>query len=266
MKHIIKIGIIGVGNMGASLAEALKLKGGYDIYLYDKDLRRLKKARGLHLCKTAKELVDQVSISVLAVKPNDFKPLLETLKPCLENKKHLVITLAAGIRTSVIESFLKKARVARVMPNIAARVGRSFSLICRGKRADNKDIRRVEDIFSSVGEVLVTKERFIDKGTAVSGSGPGYVFYFMEYLYNAARSMGFSEKEAKRMVVCVVSGSAELARVSGNGFCSLMKKVASPKGTTEAAFRVLNKKGMGSILQDAVEAAYKRAKEISKGR
>ena len=151
----------------------------------------------------------------------------------------------------------------RAMPNICAKVGESVSFLCKGRYVTAQDLKVSRMLFSSVGEVFLTNERLLDRVTSVSGSGPGYIYYFMDCMYRKARDLQFRHEEAKRMIIHTFLGAARLACVSGKDFNTLLGEVASAKGTTQAALNVFRKKRFSKTISSGMDAALRRAREIS---
>lgn len=273
-KRLCKIGIIGFGNMGSSIAERIKSK--YDVFVFDKDKSKTKNISGIGVCANIRDLINMVDTLILAVKPQDFDGLLEEIKAHTKDK--LIISIAAGITTKYIEKILGVARVIRVMPNIGAIVGQSISYICKGKFAKEKDLKLSIKLFNLIGYTFIFSENLMNAATAVGGSGPGfwgYLFdkkpghewdeyksnYFIPELTSAAKSVGFDEKTARLTADLVSSGSSVTANLLHITPGELTKKVASKGGTTEAGIEVLQN---GGTLTEAVKAALKRAEELSR--
>jgi pyrroline-5-carboxylate reductase len=266
MRKKTTVGIIGWGNMGAALGTALADRKRWRVVVYDKDKRKASLARKVSVSKNINHLLHNSEVVVLAVKPQDMEQLLVAVKAAVLKNNPLVITIAAGIPTVFYESRIKGLRIMRVMPNLAAKVRESISFISRGSYCSANDVKLAKDIFSAVGEVILVSEEFMDKVTSITGSGPGFVFYFMNAIYQAALSLGFNDSEARQMTLQTFWGATKLAKTAQKDFAALVTSVASPKGTTEAGLNIFKKKKLDVIIADAVRRAYKRAKEISKQR
>ena len=264
MSRKIEIGIIGFGNMGHSCAAALKAGNQYKIFIYDKDKKKTQKVKGFYLLQSTPQLIAAAGIVILAIKPQDIGEFLTQNKEHLLKKKPLIISIAAGISTSRLEKSLENLRVVRAMPNLAARVKKSISFLSGGKFAKKSDLEIAKKIFSCVGEVVVIKEKYLDKVTGVSGSGPGYVFYFMESMYQGALKLGFTKNNAKKMIIQTFLGAAKLAEEPGEEFKSLIAGVASQKGTTEAALKVFTALKVDKAIVKGMESACQRAGKISR--
>lgn len=274
-----RIGIIGFGNMGSCLGERLKSKEG-QILAFDKDAQKTKNLRGINLAKNSAQLVDKVDIVILAVKPQDFSVMLEEIKAKAKGK--LIISIAAGITTGYIEKVLGEVRVVRTMPNMPARIGRGMTCICKGKYATNEDLSLCRELFEKLGVTLILDEDMINEATAVSGSGPGYVFDWIDakkidinseasierfreeftvLFTGAAVGIGFMPKDAEKLAKATVYGSIALLKQSKVSAQELREQISSKGGTTGSALEVLHS---GGGLDEAVKAALKRARELSK--
>jgi len=263
MNRKIKVGIIGFGNMGGSCASALNERNQYKVFIYDAERRKRRKAKSFSVTKDIAQLIAAAEIVILAIKPQNIGNFLAQNKEGLLKRKPLLVSVAAGISASWLQGHLKGIRIIRVMPNLAAKVGESLSFISKGKNAKKSDLAKVERIFSCIGEVIVVEEKYLDKVTGISGSGPGYVFYFMESMYQGALKLGFTKKEAKRMITQTFLGASKLAKASKEEFKTLIKEVASKKGTTEAALKVFKKKKVDKAIIQGMDNACRKSREIS---
>ncbi|HLF17432.1 MAG TPA: pyrroline-5-carboxylate reductase [Candidatus Omnitrophota bacterium] len=259
-----RIGIIGGGNMGSAIISGIRKK--YALRVCEKDAKRraFLKDKFRLSAQDLKTVVESSNVLILAVKPQDFDAILGETKRYI-SKRHLVISIAAGITTRYIEKRLGKGvRVMRTMPNLPAQVGMGMTGICKGKNATRQDAQVTEKLFQRIGFTIHTDEKFMDAVTAVSGSGPAYVFYFVESFVKAAQRLGFSQKVATGLIMQTLRGSLNLLVASNDDAATLRQKVTSKKGTTEAALKVFQKKDYQVIFSDALKAARKRAKELSK--
>lgn len=268
------IGIIGFGNMGSPIAQ--RIKSQYKTYVFDKDRNRTLGLSGLEVAKDNIDLIKAVDTVILAVKPQDFEEVLSEIKAFIKNK--LIISIAAGITTKYIERRLGKIRIIRVMPNLPAKIKKGTTWLCKGKYASHNDLAFAQKLFTYLGKTFKIKENLMNAATAISGSGPGFLFYelrnrpkkewrvycshyFIPELINAARQVGFSQRLASPSAIATVEGSLALLRQSKLTPQKLCAQVVSKKGTTEAGLKVLHK---GGTLDEAVEAAVKRALELLK--
>ncbi len=260
-----KIGIIGCGNMGEALIRGMMGGGFSPKAIFASDIRKerlnyIKKKAKVNIFSDGKKIAEKCSVIIIAVKPKDIKEILEKIRNFL-NKKKTLISIAAGISTKFIEKIVgKEIPVIRVMPNTPALVGKGVSAISKGKYAKRNHISIAKTIMKSVGSVFEIKENLMDKVTAISGSGPAYLFYFTEGLIKAAKEFGIPEDFALKTIF----GSAKLLEETGEKPEILRKKVTSPGGTTEAAIGWLEKKNWKKILTQAIKKAKEKSKKLGK--
>ena len=271
-----KIGIIGFGNMGQAIAERISLK--YRVWVFEKDASKTKGLTGITVVSDILQLIKQSQAIILAIKPQDFEPVMAEIKNNLQER--IVISIAAGITTEYIQKVLGQVRVVRVMPNLAVKVGQSTTSICKGAFATGRDLKFVARLFKYLGKVFIFPEERMDAATAISGSGPAYIFYDLEInklnplkipkefmneyikkLKNAAIELGFKPKIALSLSIDTAASSVGLLVRTGNSPAQLRKMITSPGGTTEAALKVIANKGSWS---EAALAAKMRAQELSK--
>lgn len=260
-----KIGIIGCGNMGEAIVSALSPKVG--LIVYDTDSSKIQKIVKKYKARRAsdtRELILYSDIVIIAVKPQDIEKPLREIKVNNKKKNLLVISIAAGIPTSFIEERVGSLPVIRVMPNLAAKVKRSVSVLCKGRFAKEVHLKRGLKIFSELGECILLKERYLDLVTAVSGSGPGYIYYFLSCLQEAGSKLGFSPEVSRKLVLETAKGAIALVSENKDDFSLWVKRVASPGGTTQAALNYLKKRKFSFLITQALNQAYKRAKELAR--
>jgi pyrroline-5-carboxylate reductase len=264
----LKIGVVGAGNMGQALVGGLVEKSVYpqNISVFDVDKKKLdmtRKQSHVKIAKTSRQCVSLSDVVILAVKPQILPQVAEDIATSLQPGA-LVISIAAGIPISKLESFFKKpVPIVRAMPNMPALAGAGMSAFSLGKHATGKHKKIAESILSSFGEAELVSEKLLDLVTAVSGSGPAYFFLLAEKMIESAYEMGMKVDVAKKLVYQTAFGSGKVLIENGMDPEDLIAKVASKGGTTEAALKIFQKQGFGKIVQDAVKAANKRAKEIS---
>lgn len=249
------IGIIGSGNMGKAIALGMKQK----TLISDADPRRLrfKKKKGICLAKDNIDLTRRSKVIILAVKPQHITAVLREIRPYIA--KRLVISIAAGVDTALIEGVLGKVRVVRVMPNMPALAGKGISAITKGRFASRKDLNITRRIFLNLGKVVEVRETLMDTVTAVSGSGPAYYFLFTETLKRAGQAGGLKASLAEELARATFIGAAECAGATDISMRDFVNKVASKGGTTEAALRIFRQKGLEGIVRQAVKAARNRS-------
>ncbi|MDE2222492.1 MAG: pyrroline-5-carboxylate reductase [Candidatus Omnitrophica bacterium] len=258
------IGIIGGGNMGEAL-----IKGLYKdnrLMVVEASAQRagyLKKKYRLSIGDTD-TTVKEAGVLILAVKPQDMSGVLESIKACTWGKP--IISIAAGLTTKFFEKHFpgRKISVIRCMPNMPAMIGEGITGICAGKYASAADVKTAQRILQTIGQTVIVKESMMDALTAVSGSGPAYVFLLVEQWVAAARKLGFKEAEAKQLVYRTLIGSAHLLEKSEFDAATLRVKVTSKGGTTQAAIDVFFKGKLDRLVEAALAAAKKRAGELAK--
>lgn len=258
------IGIIGGGNMGTAILS--RVAKGNKIFVCEKDAKRShllrKKYKAVLLDVPA--LVSAAQVILVAVKPQDMDSVLAEIKPALRKNK-LVISIAAGITTSFLEKRLGKgAKVIRTMPNMPAQIGEGMTAITKGKFATSADVHTAESIFKAVGETVVVKEALMDAVTAVSGSGPAYIFLLAECFWEAAYKLGLDMDLTCKLVRATWKGSVDQMLLAGEGPDQLRARVTSKGGTTQAAIEVFEKHHIRDIFVEALTAARNRAGELAK--
>jgi len=269
-----KLGFIGGGNMAEALARGLierKVFRGTELIVSDVDAaRRAKIKRSLKVEAVADNLqvLRSASAILLAVKPQTIDQVLEELASAIapNGKGHLFISIAAGITIQRICGFIgSRARVIRVMPNAPAMVGEGMAAMVRSGAASRNDEAFALRIFRAVGDAITLKdEGLLDAVTAVSGSGPAYVYLFAKAAADAAVNEGIPRELATRMVLQTIHGAEQVMRTSSQTASELIRIVASPGGTTEAALRRFAEAGFSDIVARAVHAAAERSRELGR--
>lgn len=267
------IGFIGFGRMGGALANgafnAKVLKPAQTI-AYDPEpaIKSSLKKSSVRAASQPLEVVEKADIVFLCMKPQGMReavlPLSLQAAPG-SLKKKCFVSIAAGITIGRLESWLGDGvAVFRVMPNTPALLGAGMSAISRGRFGTSLQEKRVKQILSSVGEVVSVSEKWMDAVTAVSGSGPAYVFYLAEAMIAGAERLGISKDVARMLVHQTVHGAGLMLLNRPEAAEELRRQVTSPGGTTAAAVAFFDKKNFKTIVQQAVVAAAKRSAELSK--
>ncbi len=262
----VRLGVIGLGNMGSAIVRGLD--GREDVELFgldaDKDkMQALSEETSLTAATSLFELLEDAEYLVVAVKPNQVPGLLKEactrLRPA-----HVVISIAAGITLEQLKNCVSGVcPVVRVMPNTPAMVRSGVFAMCVDDPMLKDDHKAfVGELFTPLGEVHQLSDGLFDSFTAVVGSGPAYVFYFMEALMEAAVTLGFTRDMADKMVKGLFKGSTALARESEHHVSILREMVSSPAGTTIAALNHLDRTAVRGAIIDAVRAACERSKEM----
>ena len=266
-----KLGVIGAGKIGSAI-----LRGAIGAGLFRKEqamasdvsesLRQsTAKELGIEVTPSNGELCDFADVVILAVKPQIVDTVLKEVAKKLGRTK-LLVSVAAGVPLPRLEGHLVKgARVVRVMPNITCVVGAGASCYSGGTHATAKDLERVGLILSSFGIALPLEEKYLDAVTGLSGSGPAYVFLFLEALADGGVQVGLSRDVALKLALQTVYGSAKMALESRKHLGELRDEVTSPGGTTIAGLYALEKGKLRGTVMDAVASATRRSQELGKG-
>lgn len=262
-------GFIGCGNFAQALvAGAVKSKAvsGKRVFISTRSFSRTKKIAKTLRVQAVKDnvsLVKKCQVVFIATKPQDIKPVLEEISQWVTEGK-TVVSLAAGVPSRVLTKyFSSKVGLMRVMGNIPAQVQRGvFGSFVARKSRHEKD---VEKFLSKIGVVIkVSKENQIDAITAAAGSGPGFIYLYMEAYQQWLQGKGFTVSQARTITVDTFAGATRLLRKSGQKISSTREKVTSKRGTTEAGIKSLRKSGVVSKLKASLSAAFRRSQEISK--
>lgn len=228
----------------------------------DARLRLVRERWGVRVTRDPAEL-RAADVVLLACKPADVAPALAALAPATRPGQ-VVISAAAGVTTALVERLLPAPLpVVRAMPNTSSRVRQSATALAAGRWASPEDLALAAAVFAPVGKVVVVPEEQMDAVTAVSGSGPAYVYLLMEALREAARAVGLPGETADELVVQTVYGAACMAAETGLPPDELRRQVTSPRGTTAAALAVLEERGFREALVAAVRRAAERARELT---
>lgn len=254
------------------MAQSVKTKKTQNFIIFEKD--RLKQAfvsREYHV-KSAIDTTDllyKCDIVIIAVKPQDIDTVLDDIRKAAgicKKRKILIISIAAGINTGYIEDRISgKVKVVRAMPNMPIVIGEGITVLTKGRYAANSDIGLAKKIFDSLGATIeMPKERLIDVVTALSGSGPAYIFFIITAMLAAAESLGLDKNSANQLIYHTVIGAMHLHKERKFNAKELISQVASKGGTTEAALNVFRDNKLDKIIWDGIFAAYRRAKELSR--
>jgi len=264
-----QVAIIGAGVMGETLLSGLIRAGRRvdDLMVGEKRperARELEERYGVTVVSNV-EAAQKADTVALVVKPQDMDDLLKEIAPSIRPGK-LVVSLAAGITTSFLESRLPEGvAVVRVMPNTPALVDEGMAAISRGSHCDEEHLQEAESLMDSIGRVLRVPEKQQDAVTAVSGSGPAYIFFVVESMIEAGVHLGLPRATAAELVVQTVVGSAKLLRETGEHPTVLREQVTSPAGTTAAAMRELEDHKVRAAFLAALEAARDRSRALAEG-
>jgi len=269
-KKALRLLCLGGGKMGEALIEGLLDSKEYSsgqIQVGEPDSRRrdyLTKRYGIQALANNIEAVQAADICILAIKPQQAGPVLDEIAPYLM-KSTLLISIMAGISTDFIQSRVAKGgKIVRAMPNAAAVIRKSTTGLYIRPEVNKKEKQLAVDIFKALGmTVEVEKEDHLNIITGLSGSGPAYVFLFLEALTDAGVYLGLSREVAAQLSLSTVLGSGAMAEELQKPYALLKEIITSPGGTTMAGLRVLEEEAFRAALLDAVEAATLRARELS---
>ena len=260
------IAFIGGGNMASAVIGGLIAGGrpGESIIVVEPDdgqRARIALQFGVHARPTADAALSQAALVVWAVKPQLFA---QAALPCAEVVQHaLHLSVMAGIRTSAITVATGSDRVVRAMPNTPALIGRGITGLFATEAVSPADRALAESVLLPTGSLLwVAKEEHLDAVTALSGSGPAYVFYFVEAMMQAAQEMGLSAEQGRQLALATFGGAAALAERSPDTPATLRERVTSKGGTTYAALMSMDKDAVKAAFVRALHAARVRAKEL----
>jgi len=266
-----KIGFIGGGQMGEALIRGIIQSGlyaGSDILVAEPDEARrayLLKTYAVQSFASGAPIWESCATVILAVKPQVMGSLLANAKEMI-HPQHLIISIAAGLPLSFYEGHLgdQPCRIIRVMPNTPALVLESASALSGNKNATSDDMILAKSLFDAVGTAIIMEERYLDAVTGLSGSGPAYVFTFIEAMIDAGVKIGLARPVAETLALQTVLGSVKLMQESGKHPAVLRAMVTSPGGTTIAAQHVMERAGFKGIIMDAIEAATNRSAELGR--
>ncbi|OLC57774.1 MAG: pyrroline-5-carboxylate reductase [Chloroflexi bacterium 13_1_40CM_4_68_4] len=262
------IAFIGGGTMAEAMIRGLVQQGLVDpsaiVVTGPRAARRdeLAKAFGVRGIGSNLDAAKMSDVVVLSVKPQVLPVVLRELRGGVR-KDALVISIVAGVALRTVTDGLGHEIAVRSMPNTPAQVGKGITVWCATQAADDAHRAQARAILGALGEeVFVDDEDLVDMATAVSGTGPTYVFLLMEALVDAAVHLGFSRRVAEQLVLSTVEGSAAFARTSGKHLAELRNQVTSPGGTSAAAIYQLEKGSLRTVLSKAVYAAFQRTREL----
>jgi len=261
------VGFIGAGNSAEAMIRGLRAAGveGSRILVTTRSrfqrLEQLRVSLGIVPVRDKTALAAGAATLILAMKPQDLHDAMADLGPHVTGR-HLVISLLAGVRCATVEAFVDQTPVVRAMPNLPMAVGASTTALAYGRYVTDEHRTAARALFDLVGQTVEVHEDLMDAVTAVSGSGPAYVYLLMEALIDAALQVGFSLDIAKEMAVQTIFGTAKLVKETGADPADLRRRVTSPGGTTAAAVAVLEERGFRAALIDAVLKATDRAREL----
>lgn len=267
MQNELKISFIGGGNMANALIGGLagKLTAAGNIHVVDinpESMQKLAQQFGVSTAQQIDAAVGQSDVIVLAVKPQQMKSVVAQLQPHMSSQ--LVLSIAAGIRASDLSRWLNGHRaIVRTMPNTPALIGQGITGMVAMEGVSEEQRQAADAIMRAVGPtVWLDDEALIDPVTAVSGSGPAYVFYFIEAMQQAAQEMGLTAEQGTQLAIATFVGASQLAAQSSDPVSVLRDRVTSKGGTTHAALTSMEASGVKEAIVRAMKAAAARGKEL----
>ncbi len=268
----LKIAVIGFGVMGKAIVSSLIGTGKVNaknlivVEPTPDRLDELKNSFGINGHVDSSDVVGQADIVILAVKPQGLNLAAKAIKGNIKTDA-LVISIMAGVSLATLKEKLNIEQIIRAMPNTPAQIGMGITVwVATDQVSEEKKILACEIIQSLGEEVFVDDEGYLDMATALSGTGPAYVFLFMEAMIEAGVHMGFPRRIAEKLVVETLRGSTEFYRQNHEHPARLRNDVTSPGGTTAEALYYLEKAGFRTAISRAIWAAYERSIELGKGK
>jgi pyrroline-5-carboxylate reductase len=266
-----KVLIISFGNMGRTYARGFissRFISPQNLYILDKESQQTENS-GIsvpedHIHYQPGDYITGADIIILAVKPQDFLSLASGIKPFIRSHQ-IIISIMAGVKINTIIDSLGADKVVRCMPNLPAQVGMGMTVFTATPHMDMKELFIVQNLINTTGKSMhVEDESMIDAATAISGSGPAYVFFFMQSMIETAIAMGFNPAEAELLVQQTFLGAVNLQTKGDNTCAEWISRVASRGGTTEAALKIFESLNTKESIHDALFSALNRAKELGK--
>ena len=263
-----KTAFVGAGVMGEAMIKGLlkqRLLAPDNIVAADprsEHLADLRERYGIEVTTDNAEAARNTEVLVLSVKPQVMGAVLPELRGQVDGVR-LILSIVAGVPLETISEALLNARVVRSMPNTPGQIGNGITVWTASPDVGEEGRAQAEALLGAMGEhIYAEDERFLDMATALSGSGPAYVFMFMEALVDAGVHMGFARRDAEKLVEQTLLGSVLYARQSGLHPAQLRNQVTSPGGTTAAALHEMEKGGLRTVLSEGVWAAYRRSQAL----
>jgi len=266
-----KVLVVGSGNMGYAFAKAFiegEVIHPQHMLLFDKNPDRIEFLEKEGLAPVFSEfnpLFNAVKIIILAIKPQQATEVLEQLKP-YTNEDQIILSIMAGYPIKAIQDGLNTDKVVRIMPNLPLLVGKGIlGYNFANTLFEREELEVVKSLLMTTGDIVeVDSEDQIDAVTSMSGSGPAYIYYFMQSMKEAGLKVGFSEAESKKLTLATFKGALELYEQNDISFEEWINRVSSKGGTTEAAIKTFKAEGIHDSIEKGISAAYNRAKELGK--
>lgn len=265
----VRLGFIGAGVMAESMIAGLLARNIVSrenmIASHPRADRRDRLAErfGIQVVETNEHVAHEAQLVFLTIKPQVLPQVMDQLRGKLRSDQ-VVVSILAGASFRALRRGLEHDAIVRVMPNTPAQIGEGMSVWCGTEDVSEEQRSQVRSVLTALGEEIeVTTEKYVDMATALSGTGPTYVFMMMEALIDAGVHMGFPRRLAEQIVLQTVSGSVDFARHSGKHMAELRNMVTSPGGTSAEAIYQMEKGGLRTVLSKAAFAAYQRTQTLS---
>lgn len=265
-----KIGFVGIGNMGGAIFKSFMKNGGSiekEVSVFDTDpikLEAAKKEAGVFTCGGIKELVAKTEVIIMGIKPNMFDTVMPDVAEAYEDSK-ILISMAAGITISFLENHLgKTAKIIRIMPNTPATVGEGMTSVSRNCNITDEDMKRTLAILETAGKAREVPEELIHCVIGVSGSSPAYTYMYIDSLAEAAVKNGMGKDEALLFAAQSVLGAAKMVLETGVDPVQLRINVCSPGGATIEAVQKLQEAGFADVVEAGFQTAVEKSKLMSR--
>ncbi|MDX1364539.1 pyrroline-5-carboxylate reductase [Arenibacter latericius] len=261
--------VIGAGNMGLTYAESMSKSNllKKKLMIFDNSPEKttsLKKVSHFEVYDKLEEALPKADLIFVAVKPYHCEDLFKNIKEFL-SEDQIIISIMAGVTIGTMQEALGIHKVVRAMPNLPAQIGKGVTSFTASKEVSRIELLTIESLLDTTGRsIYVSTEKFIDASTGISGSGPAYVFYFMQSMMEAALKMGFSTNDSKVLVSKTFEGAVDLFNQSDLSPNSWMDRVASKGGTTRAALDSMEDNNVKELIKEAAYSAFNRAVELGK--
>ena len=265
-----RLGIVGVGGMGEAILRGVvgDLLEGNRVWVSDiieEKVDSLCQELDVNKSASVPHLVENADCVLYAAKPGNVSTILPEIAGVLQSSTQWLLSIAAGVPTTTFESYFSTpTAVVRVMPNLAVSAKAAISVIARGNAASDEHVSVAETLFNALGSSMVREEKILDAVTALSGSGPAFVFLFIEALADAGVHIGLTRQDAYQLAVHTVLGASKVLHESDSHPAVLKNLVTTPAGTTTAGLHELERGGLRAVMTEALIAARHRAEELAR--
>lgn len=263
-----KILVIGGGNMGLTYTQSFlrsHITSEKNMMILEKSPEKAEELKKLNLGSVhgnPETCIEQAELIILAVKPQDAPQVFEQIRPMIRQEQ-IMVSIMAGVTIKTLRESLRVNKIIRAMPNLPSQISHGMTVFTSTEEVDRSELVVVQNLLNTTGKTLyVDDERLIDSATAISGSGPAYVFFFMESLMEAAVKLGFTEAQAELLSWQTFQGTVDLFHKNDFTCREWIQRVSSRGGTTEAALKTYDVENVKAGIIKGSEAAYRRAREL----